>query len=242
MTLGTETLRSDLRARSVAFALLGKVLGPDVHPLADPAITELLLTALETAGEDAVATRLEDRLPASLPTVEQLAGLWVKWFDLGRVPPYEASNSAPSAGGITPRLADIAGFYRAFDLRVVGDRPDHVVAQLELLAVLLLVEAEADENGDAERSSIAADATRKFVRDHIGGWVTAWAARVGAIDELAPWFPYAAAAAALVDAEAKHRHVIPLRDDVVLPADAGVADDEEAMMACADTDSAGSPP
>ena len=59
----------------------------------------------------------------------------MRWFDLGRVAPYEGSNVATTVGGITPRLADVAGFYRAFGLTVIGDRPDHVVAQLALAGI-----------------------------------------------------------------------------------------------------------
>ena len=129
-------------------------------------------------------------------------------------------------------LADVAGFYRAFGLTVIGDRPDHVVAQLEFLALAVLAEAEAIERGDLEHAQIAASAVRSFLRDHIGGWIDAWAARVGAIDELTPWFPYAAAAADLVRSEAANRNVIPVRDGAALPADAGLADDEEAVVAC----------
>jgi TorA maturation chaperone TorD len=167
-----------------------------------------------------------------LPEPAQLAGRWVRWFDLGRVAPYEGSNVPTTVGGITPRLADIAGFYRAFGMVVTGDRPDHVVAQLEFLAVTLLAEAEATEDGDPERADIAARATRSFLRDHIGAWIDAWAARVEAIDELSPWFPYAAIAADLVRSEAANRNVIPLRESAALQADAGVASAEDAIITC----------
>jgi hypothetical protein len=57
---------------------------------------------------------------------------------------------------------------------------------------------------------------------------------VGEIDELAPWFPYAAAAADLTRSEAANRNVIALCDGVALPADAGVADDADAVIDCGD--------
>ena len=158
----------------------------------------------------------------------------MRWFDLGRVAPYEGSNVPTIVGGITPRLADVAGFYRAFEVTVVGDRPDHVVAQLEFLALTLIAEARAGEQNDPQRAEIAAQATRSFLRDHIGTWIDAWAARVGAVDDLAPWAPYAACAAALVHTEAAIRNVIPLREDALLLADTGVADDDEAILSCGD--------
>lgn len=48
------------------------------------------------------------------------------------------------------------------------------------------------ERGDDDVVEVAARATRSLLRDHIGGWIDAEAARVGAIGELAPWFPFAA--------------------------------------------------
>lgn len=221
-----------LRARSVTYALLGRILGPDPTALVDDATIDALRAAVAVVADQRAIARIADVDCESLPDLEQLAGRWVRWFDLGRVAPYEGSNIPSTAGGITPRLADIAGFYRAFGMEVTDDRPDHIVAQLEFLALALLTEADATERGDAEHAESSAAATRAFLRDHIGGWIDAWAARVGEIDGLEPWFPYAALAADLVRSEAAIRNVIPLRESGALPADAGVADDEEATLAC----------
>lgn len=224
----------ELRVRAVSFALIARTLGSDPAPLVDPESIDALRRALAAAGASSALGRLAEVDQASVPAVGELAGRWVRWFDLGRVAPYEGSNVASTAGGVTPRLADVAGFYRAFGLQVVDDRPDHVVAQLEFLAMAVLAEAEAIENDRTDDAGAAADAIRSFLRDHVGGWIDAWAARVGAIAELNPWAPYAAAAAELVRTEAALRNVIPLTDAAVLVADAGIADDEEAEMACED--------
>lgn len=230
----TATNPTQLRARSVAFALVARILGPDTKWLADPDTVAALRAALVATDDRGALRRLESFDISELPDRASLAGRWVRWFDLGRVAPYEGSNVASTAGGVTPRLADVAGFYRAFNVTVASDRPDHVVAELEFLALTLLAEAEALERGDDELADIAARATRTFLRDHVGSWIEAWAARVGAIDELTPWFSFAAAAAELVRSEAALRNVIPLRDPVALPADAGVPPDEEAIMGCED--------
>ena len=118
-----------LRARSVAYAVVARLLGPDVTPLTDPEMISALRTALGAAGETAALGRLDGFVVEDLPGAQVLAGRWVRWFDLGRVAPYEASNLTASAGGDTARLADVAGFYRAFNMAVKGDRPDHVVAR-----------------------------------------------------------------------------------------------------------------
>lgn len=221
-----------LRARAASFVLLARALGPDPAPLSDPESLDALRTALDQAGVSAALARLSEVDHAAIPPVGDLAGRWVRWFDLGRVAPYEGSNVASTAGGVTPRLADVAGFYRAFGLEVVDERPDHVVAQLEFLAMALLAQAEAIEHGATGDAEAAADAIRLFLRDHLGSWIEAWAARVGAVEELDPWVPYAAAAAELVRAEAAVRNVIPLTDAAVLVADAGLAYDEEALLDC----------
>jgi nitrate reductase assembly molybdenum cofactor insertion protein NarJ len=198
--------------------------------LRDPEHVGLLRSVLDGAARD----RLVGLVPARLPGRDELAGRWVRWFDLGRVAPYEGSNVAASAGGITPRLADVAGFYRAFGMTVPGDRPDHVVAELEFLALALLHEADATDQADGERRDVIADVIRSFLRDHIGTWIDAWAARVGSVDELAPWAPYAAVAVDLVRGEARRRNVIPARSNAVLPAQDAVAADEEPLLACGD--------
>lgn len=226
---------SQLRARSVGFASLARLLGPDTTSLTDPDTVAMLRAALTGAGMDSALRRLDSMAEVSLPSPEQLAGRWVRWFDLGRVAPYEGSNVVSTVGGVTPRLADIAGFYQAFNTVVRDDRPDHVVAQLEFVAVTLLLEAEAIERGDHDHAEIAADATRAFLRDHLGGWIDAWAARVAEIDELAPWVAYAATAVDLVRTEAAIRNVIPLRTSALLPADAGIPTDDEGILACEDT-------
>jgi len=225
-----------LRAAAVASALLARVLGPDTTAMVDPETLDAIRVALEGAGAEGALARFGDgrSIDEFIEDPAELAGRWVRWFELGRVAPYEASNVLTAAGGVTPRLADVAGFYRAFGLEVVDERPDHVVAQLEFMAMALLAEAEAFEAGDAEAAEATSRAIRSFLRDHIGGWVDAWAARVSGVDELAPWVPAASAAAEFVRGEAARRNVIPLSEAAVLPADAGLAYDEEADMACED--------
>jgi TorA maturation chaperone TorD len=236
MTMSTRGTTSrapeELAARGTAFALVGRMLGHDTSAVADPDAVSALRYALERS-KCMAATRCVDELdPAAGGCPEQLRNRWVKWFDLGRVAPYEGSNIPPSSGGITPRLADIAGFYRAFGFEVQGNRPDHVVAELEFVGLLLLLESDARRRDDAEQAEIVADAARSFLRDHLAGWLDAWAGRVGAIDDLAPWAPFAAAAAALMKAEVSERNVIPLRPAAVLEAEQAVAGDDEAWLAC----------
>lgn len=237
--MGATTTLHDLRARAVALTLTAQCLGPEPSVLLDADYRGALRTALDEAGLDRALGELAAWESPELPDATELAGRWVRWFDLGRVAPYEGSNVVATAGGITPRLADVSGFYRSFGMAVTGDRPDHVVAELEFLALALLNEAEALEAGDDDRAAVVSGAVRSFVRDHIGTWLDAWAARVAEIPELAPWQPVAAVAARLVAEEAARRNVIPARSNAVLPANAGIAGEDEPELLCGDDDSIG---
>jgi TorA maturation chaperone TorD len=76
-------------------------------------------------------------------------------------------------------MADVAGFYRAFGLRVApGERPDHVAAELEFYGWLQAREAQARARGETEGAEVCRDARRKFLRDHLGRWLPLLAARL----------------------------------------------------------------
>jgi nitrate reductase assembly molybdenum cofactor insertion protein NarJ len=218
-------------ATSLAYALLARSLSRDVVALHDHQHIGALREALTEAGSLGAVAALDPIDVSQLPPAAGLAGRWVRWFDLGRIAPYEGSNVVLSAGGVTGRLADVAGYYRAFGMQIRGDRPDHVVAELEFLAFALAVEADAVEAGDDDHAAVAADAIRSFLRDHIGTWIDAWAARVAEVVDTSPWAPYAAAAAELVRVEGGRRNVIAARTAAVLVADAG-AIDEEPELTC----------
>jgi hypothetical protein len=54
---------------------------------------------------------------------------------------------------------------------------DHVSAELEFYAMLLLKQAYLDEQGDSDGSAIVEDARKKFLADHLGRFVSAIAGR-----------------------------------------------------------------
>lgn len=79
-----------------------------------------------------------------------------------------------------PGLADIAGFYHAFGLRLGEEHPtapDHIATELEFMSLLARKQAYAalrahDDPADwAERAAITHDATRAFLAEHLGRWV-----------------------------------------------------------------------
>lgn len=232
MTVTTTGIDIDVLAgRAVAYALLARLLGPDPAALADPLLLDRLRTALQQSGDERALGRMAGMDVCADDPVD-LRRRWIRWFDQGRVAPYECSNTPASAGGITPRLADIAGFYRAFGLGVSGDRPDHVVAELEFASVVSLAEASARSDSDGEAAEVCASAARSFLRDHLGRWLQAWAVRVAATDALAPWAPWAAVAADVVAADTADRNVVPVRAYAVLPSDASLLPDDDALPVC----------
>lgn len=82
-------------------------------------------------------------------------------------------------------LADLAGFYLAFGLRLApgaAERPDHVACQMEFLRFLFLKEAHARGRGDAEMLEVTRQAQRAFLRRHLGRFGCAFAASLEEAD------------------------------------------------------------
>lgn len=214
----------ELTQRAAVFALFARLLGYDPAPLLDGVSLSELRAGLRALGEDD-ALGLLDRVDvvADLDSADadELRKAWVRWFEMGRIGPYECSNTLVSAGGHTGPLADIAGFYRAFGVKIQGERPDHLVAELEFFSLVTMAEAAARSTGADEQADVAASAARAFLRDHLGRWLDAFAARVLEVDPPLVWGPIAAAAASTVRSETRRRNVV-----VVQSARAFLQDDE----------------
>lgn len=80
------------------------------------------------------------------------------------------------------RLADLAGYYRAFGVELTtdsGERPDHLCVELEFMSVLAARRAFGLEHQhDADAIRVGVDAERGFLRHHLGRWTPAFARRV----------------------------------------------------------------
>lgn len=91
----------------------------------------------------------------------------------GGIPPYETEYGHRDIFMKTQRMADIAGFYRAFGLEVPEgkhERVDFIGAELELMSWLVLKEDHARASGRQKEAAICRDAARKFLNDHLGCW------------------------------------------------------------------------
>lgn len=106
---------------------------------------------------------------------------FLRVFERGVISPYEASQSGPGPhpmGGPNVQLiADVAGFYRAFGFEARGERPDHLSAQLEFLALVCVQEAGARLAGLEEQAEVCARARQAFLQDHLA-WLPSLAERI----------------------------------------------------------------
>lgn len=166
--------RDELGALAGALAGLGA-------PAALGEVARELARALEAASLEELA-REYDRL------FEPSGGL--------ACPPHETTLVADTPQeGLTRtfRMADVAGFYRAFgvEMRPGSGRPDHIAAELEFAHLLAVKELVALEQGDGDEPvAICRDASRSFLRDHLQPFATRLAARLA---ERSPGSPFALA-------------------------------------------------
>lgn len=127
-------------------------------------------------GDGEGASRLIAALARHEP--RDLESEHVELFDRGGVenPIHECGYAGGS--GFGERMADIAGFYRAFGVELAGsERPDHLAVELEFYAWLLAKSDHLDELHEAEGKCIVLDARQKFLSDHLGPLAAAVAVR-----------------------------------------------------------------
>jgi TorA maturation chaperone TorD len=126
-------------------------------------------------------------------------------------PPYETEycpNSEPFFR--SQQLADVAGFYRAFGLDVAEsqpERPDHIVLELEFMALLLTKERLARPNDGSlaeEQALICHNAQRTFFSEHLIWWVPSFASGLRRKSGGGPYAAVAQALAAFFPIERRH--------------------------------------
>lgn len=67
-------------------------------------------------------------------------------------------------------LGDLAGYYRAFGWAPAaqsGEKPDHLLSELQFLALLLTMQAQATP----EAAALTAEAMASFAADHLNDWI-----------------------------------------------------------------------
>ena len=108
--------------------------------------------------------------------IDEIKSEYLNIFDVGRkISPYETEYITEKLSRKPFELSDIAGFYRAFGLRVNEvmrnkEALDHISIELEFMAILEWKEQYAMENGQEENVKIVKDAKLKFFKEHLARW------------------------------------------------------------------------
>jgi TorA maturation chaperone TorD len=118
--------------------------------------------------------------------VEELCEEYDRVFGLvyaRECPPYETEYCSTGEPFYrSQQLADVAGFYRAFGLTGSverPERPDHLTAELEFMAVLLLkrrLALDAALGAAADHIAVCECALGDFFREHVAWWMPSFAA------------------------------------------------------------------
>jgi TorA maturation chaperone TorD len=156
---------------------------PEVGDLfRDPELPEVLAGLVARSGEEASVERAIVReLSAYLRSAEfqgeHLGSAYHALFHLGEgVSLYESPYRGAHEFQWAETLADVSGFYRAFGVEPIGERPDHLSVELEFMYVLALKEMRA--RPEDESFHVTRGAERAFLRDHLAVWVPALAQAV----------------------------------------------------------------
>lgn len=190
-TAATATVLAEAtraKARALVYALLARALQPPSEAFlaecASGQTRERLAAARQTLAQRDLSDAFDTFARSAGGARPDLPREHVRVFGYVNslvCPPYETEYTAEHIFMKTSQMADVAGFYRAFGLQMgeaLGERPDHVGAELEFMQVLALKEALALERGEVEHATTARRAQRLFLRDHLARWTPAFAERV----------------------------------------------------------------
>jgi TorA maturation chaperone TorD len=167
---------------------------------------------------EAIDDDLAERARAVEAQVDDAAALYGQWASLFgveegvTVSPYELTYMPGPLMTNVRKLADLSGFYEAFDLEIVpgqSDRRDHVCFLLEFLGLLSLQESTLRHVDDDEGLAIVGDARRQFVEEHLGRWYWRFVDEVSQHDDDGFYAALADLLAALLEEEIDRLDVDP---------------------------------
>ena len=165
---------ADPRCQQVALAAAALVRDQPAAVVRKLALGEQPLERLGVAGV----------LAALPPSHQALNGEYEAAFGLlvsGSCPPYESEYvNSKFTFQRSQTLADVAGFYRAFGMETSDahpERPDHIVLELEFMALLLDLESRVVETDPqaVEHQAVCRAAQAKFLTEHLAWWAPAFA-------------------------------------------------------------------
>ncbi|MCZ2109428.1 MAG: molecular chaperone TorD family protein [Dehalococcoidia bacterium] len=146
------------------------------------------------AAPSFAGTPLEDLVNRVLTAErQQLEAEHIRLFTLSSspdCPTFETAYLSTDPSQQTARMADIAGFYRAFgvDPAQPGFRPDDVSVELAFMGYLCKKQNHATEHMGAPRVAQVRRAQRMFIREHLGRWGSALGRRITARAMSTPFY------------------------------------------------------
>ncbi len=196
--------------------------GEALDRLASREGSEALAEALAIAGASGLAgtARQLAARPPDIDTYRHLFGHTAR----GAVPPYGAEYGSDTLFQQPQRLADIAGIFAAFGMRVdpaEHERVDHVRCQLEFLAFLACKEAYEIEHREEDWRDEVCKAERLFLRQHLGRFAPALGERLHQEDGGGFYGVLGVLLRGFVEAECRRLGVAAGPDNLVLRPDTG---------------------
>jgi DMSO reductase family type II enzyme chaperone len=191
-----------------------------------------LARQLETRGGLLLALDEFDAATRELSTAS-LAPMEEYTFLFARQTPCPLYETAYIPGNQGNMLADIAGFYRAFGMRIADDTHepvDHLGAQLEFMTLLCAKETHARARNLSEQAEICHAARRAFFADHLGRWPLYLLARLEDRARLALYPALGHVLRAVLEIEARELHVALESPEQFAPS--GPAAREEEPIEC----------
>ena len=189
MTAVKEASLRGALARAQAYGLLARAFGRPDAELESEVRSGRFGTALDEAlavlgGDDAATSAGLDGRASG----DDLSADFMRLFNPSleaNCPPYETEYTGAHVFMRAQLLADVAGFYSAFGLKIASsfhERPDHIAAELEFMQVLALKEARALARGERANAGICRRAQARFLKEHLARWLAPYAERLSAVN------------------------------------------------------------
>ena len=181
MTGSTRSITLDqaVVTRAVGYSFLARAFAyPNEAGLA------ALQEAAAAAGPFLQDSPLADLVEIALAsTSDELLAAHTRLFSLSSSPDsptFETAYFSSDPTQQTNRMADVAGYYRAFgvDAGGTGSRPDDISVELEFMGYLCRKQLYAAEHLGAPRVGQTKRAQRTFLTEHLGAWAPGFGRRV----------------------------------------------------------------
>jgi len=206
-----------LLAQADLLLLAGRFFAPPTVEIArnltiEESDLQALLLQATIVHPEALATAIQQTVQ-QLPTMtlDDWIAEYNRLFEGGVACPINESGFVRRDKGAI--LGDIAGFYRAFGFQLserASEKVDHLVCQLEFVALLLVMLAKAR---DEEPAIITHDALSAFSFDHLSEWLPAFCTHLSVTTTL-PFYQMAAEVLARVWSQIVALNHLPLPEQI----------------------------